>query len=304
MKLTQPFDLGISLMMGQAFRWRRFSQDPSNSWRGWYSGVLGGHLIHVGQTENGVEYRVGGPEGDQPNLDIDDELRRYFMEDQSIGAIYESISRDPKVASLVREYPGLRVLRQDPWECLASFILTRSTPIEHTRRSVEAIADTWGNRLNLEGDVRHTFPSPETLIDAGADALRDLNPPFRFPPQQSQSIIEAAQLIRQGNLDWHSLAEGTHHGAVRNLRKIRGVGYKIADCVALMALDWPEAFPVDRWVRRALENWYTGFPTPSRWELPTVSERNDLTEWVREKFGPYAGYAGQYLFYGIQPDKG
>ena len=103
--ITQPFDLELSLTMGQAFRWRRVGD-------GWLSGVLGENLFHIRQRHiNGnVEYRVGGADGERDATDADDQLlRRYFREDDDVTAIYDDISHDPVVAGLVRQYPGMRV---------------------------------------------------------------------------------------------------------------------------------------------------------------------------------------------------
>ena len=100
--IDQPFDLELSLTMGQAFRWK---ERPG----GWFSGVLGENLVHVCQTDAGVEYRVGGPDGERDPTSTDDELlRRYFREDDDVAAIYAAIARDAKIATIMREFPGLR----------------------------------------------------------------------------------------------------------------------------------------------------------------------------------------------------
>ena len=110
--IQQPLDLQLSLTMGQAFRWYELPPDFYGDGHKWFSGVLSGNPIRIRQTENGVEYRVGGPDGERPADDKDDELLlRYFREDDDIAAIYADISnRDNHIAGLVRKYSGMRVL--------------------------------------------------------------------------------------------------------------------------------------------------------------------------------------------------
>ena len=233
--ITQPFDLELSLTMGQAFRWRPLGD-------GWYSGVLGENLIHVHQTESGVEYRVGGADGERDATDADDQLlRRYFREDDDVTAIYDDISHDPVVAGLVRQYPGMRVLRQEPWECLVSFICTPGTPISRTCDIVEAIAKKWGHKIELAGETRHAFPEPSLLIRAGRWLRHELQPKLRFPERQSNAIVTAAQRVVSGRLNWHVLASQPYDAVIQELKAIKGVGYKIANCVAMMSLEQLQA---------------------------------------------------------------
>ena len=159
--ITQPFDLELSLTMGQAFRWRRLGD-------GWFSEVLGENLFHIRQRyiNGNVEYRVGGADGERDATDADDQLlRRYFREDDDVTAIYDDISHDPVVAGLVHQHPGMRVLRQEPWECLVSYICSKSNKIPNITVNVEEIASMSRRTVNLDGDEQHIFPSPKQLLD-------------------------------------------------------------------------------------------------------------------------------------------
>ena len=304
-EIKPPFDLELSLTMGQAFRWYELPPYFYGDGHKWFSGVLTGNLIHIRQTENGVAYRVGGSDGERPADDEDDELlRRYFREDDDVAAIYADITNDPVVAKLVGEYPGMRVLRQDPWECFITYICTPGTLIQRTRGIVEGMALEWGQNLKLSNESRHSFPSHTTLMRAGGWLRHDMQPKLRFPEQQSSAIIEAARLVANGELNWHVLGSGPYDVAVQRLKKVKGVGYKIADCVAMMALDQLQAYPLDVWVKKAMEKWYpTEFPMPNNPTNPSKADHDAVIAWTRRKFGPYAGYAGQYLFHGIEPDK-
>ena len=137
--------------MGQTFRWRPLDD-------GWFSGVVGPHLFHVRQIDGVIEYEAASLTGheDEP----DQCLRRYFRLDDDIDAIYASIARDPKVATIMREFPGLRILRQDPWESLASQFCAERTDLGYTEDTVEYAAKLTGTELRLGEDVRYTFPHP------------------------------------------------------------------------------------------------------------------------------------------------
>ena len=136
--IDQPFALGVSLEVGQAFRWRRVGDEtvsnrdwgqPPAFWQagggGWYSGVLNGHLIHVRQVDDGIEYRVGGPDGEREDVDLNEALSRYFRLDDPIDRIHSALRQNPAVADAIGQYPGLRLLRLDRWECLVSLPLLR-----------------------------------------------------------------------------------------------------------------------------------------------------------------------------------
>ena len=141
--INEPFNLELSLTMGQAFRWRELPAEFYGDGNKWFSGVLGENLIHIRQTDDGVEYRVGGPEGERDDVgfDWDVEICRYFrMDTDNINGIYDDLCRDHRVATLIWRYPGLRLLRQEPWECLLSYICSRANSVENISEDVETVA--------------------------------------------------------------------------------------------------------------------------------------------------------------------
>ena len=294
-----------SLMMGQAFRWHQldagFYPDGADE-RPWFSGVLGDNLIHIRQTEDGVEYRAGGPNG-ATDADLNDLLSRYFRLDDDIEAIYADLcARDPRMAKLVEDYRGMRVLRQDPWECLVSYICSKSNKITSISQCVEAIATMSRQTVRLGGDERHIFPTPQvvTAVGVGGLTVLDLKGRFRnsFPP----AIYSAAERICNDDLDLDELMRLPYSGVKSELLDCKGIGHKIAECVALMSLDKLDAFPVDTWILRALTTGnYAGCPIPRKYLHDSAHKR--IIAWGQSYFGPYAGYAGQYLFHGIEPNK-
>ena len=297
--INQPFDLETSLMMGQAFRWypldAAFYPDRSQ----WFSGVLGDNLIHIRQTDDGVEYRAGGPSG-ATEADLSDLLSRYFRLDDDIEAIYADLcARDPQMAKLVEDYRGMRLLRQDPWECLVSYICSATASIKQISTIVESLARAFGDSVSLNGETRYTFPDSGVLSLASEWELRQLMLGFRVP-----RVIRAAKQVASGSLDLRRLTQSNVSSAeaVRVLLAVDGVGLKVASCVAMMSLNKTDAFPVDRWILRALvAGNYADCPIPRKRLHDSAHKR--IISWAQSHFGPYAGYAGQYLFHGIEPNK-
>lgn len=275
MQLTidQPFDLASSLESGQAHRWKKLD--------GWYSGVVRGEFIHIRQCGQTVEFSSGpSPEATAAAM-----LHEYFRLDDDIDAIYSDINRDGRVADMVTKYPGLRVLRTEPWECLVAFICSANNNIARIHQLMERMSGEYGRRLNLNGQTRHTFPSPADLAEAGEAELRRLGLGFRAP-----YVDQAAKAVLCGDLDLSALVRMPYTEAKAALMEIKGIGSKIADCIAVFSLDKLEAFPIDVWIRRALAEWY--FPGQK-----TPPDRV-LLEWAQEHFGRYGGYSQQYLFHG------
>ena len=266
-----PFDLAKVLDGSQDFRWRELEQ-------GWFSGVLDGNIVHVRQDHGGLEYRA--------HTDLDTLLISYFRLDEGIDAIYAALSRDPDMADLAQDYSWLRVLRQpDPWECTVAYICSTRNNVGGIGRIVEQIAEAIGTPVQLGQDIRHTFPSPERVLSASSTLAA-----MPLGLERSSRILDAARRVCSGELDFSRLAssETPYPEARHRLKDLRGVGPKIADCIALFSLDKPEAFPVDTHIRRAFTSRY--FPPGER-----VSDKQ-LGEFARARFGRYAGWAGQLLF--------
>ena len=279
------FNLDLALTIGQSFRWRPFGCD-------WFSGVVGPHLFHVRQTDTGVEYDVAGlPEHAD---DADENLRRYFRLDDDIDVIYASIARDPKMDTIMREFPGLRLLRQEPWEYLLSQLCVARADDEPDDEPLETAAKHLGSKLQLEGDVRYTFPTPEQLLSDHRFA--HLIWKWLLGSEPGWNITKITKLTEDGELDWSELRRLPYEEVKQKLRQFPGVSDETADRIALFALDQLEAFPVDYWVWRAVTEAYPewGFPETAE---PTDRERREVADRARQEFGKYAGYANQYLFY-------
>ena len=275
--INQPFDLVSSLESGQAHRWAY----PKDGDDGWYTGEVRGNLVRIRQTDDRVEFRCAPTD----EAAFAPRLAEYFRFDDDISKIYDVINQDERVADMVRRYPGLRVLRTEPWECLVAFICSATSNIPRIHQNMESISEAFGSPVSLNGWTRHTFPAPADLAEAGEAELRRLGLGFRAPYVHLASVA-----VLEGRLDLDALIEMPYPEAKAALMERRGIGSKIADCIAVFSLEKLEAFPIDVWVRRALGEWY--FP-----EQKTPPDRV-LLEWAQERFGRYGGYAQQYLFHG------
>ena len=273
-----PFDLAATLDSGQAHRWRKGD--------GWYSGVVRGNFIKMRQTERGAEF-CSEPWPEKSVLPL---LQSYFRLDDDLSGIYQEITRDQRVSAMVDRYPGLRVLRQEPWECTVAFICSANSNIPRIHQVMESMANGFGDPITMNGEVRHAFPTPAQLAEAGEAELRRLGLGFRAP-----YVAQATRRVLEKSLDLDLLVKLTYDEAKARLMECPGIGPKIADCILVFSLDKMEAFPIDVWVRRALGEWY--FPEQ---KVPT---NRVLGEWAHQHFGRYGGYAQQYLFHGRRLEK-
>jgi N-glycosylase/DNA lyase len=264
-----PLNLEDTLLCGQAFRWRR-SGDK-------FIGAVHRHAVEM-QTR-GMDLWL--------RSDMDDEsLRswvvRYLDLDCDYPAVIEAIDRDPLVHRAISEHFGLRLLRQEPFEALISFILSSNTNIPRIRRMVDGLSRTYGETIEHGEFTVRTFPAPEVLGRASERELRELGLGYR-----ARYVKETSELVASGRMDLEGLRALSTDEARAALIGLPGVGPKVADCTLLYALGKNGAFPLDVWTKRALETFYfDGRPT-----RPHV-----LQGFVREYFGRFAGYAQLFIF--------
>jgi N-glycosylase/DNA lyase len=269
-EVLSKIDLDSTLYSGQAFRWR-FTE------RG-HCGVLEDDMLFINLTGGGVDLQSApsGPEYVFPRL------ASYLRLDDNLAAIQHEIDVDSRVHRAIESYRGLRLLRQDPWECLVAFICSATSNIPRISRTMEAIADAYGSPITLCGERRYTFPSPDRLSDVSESAFRELGMGFR-----ARYLVSAVAIVRR-QVDLMRIREYSYEETYPLLLQFPGVGEKIADCVMLFSLEKLRAFPIDRWMRRAISEWYP--------EVSSCSYR-ELQEWAFDYFGDYAGYAQMYLFH-------
>ena len=276
---VRDYDLAATLDSGQAFRWQR----DGDAW----CGVLGKHFLRLTQTESGIHAQVAAPVTDW-NF-----LREFLQSDVDLTAILKTFPDDAPMRAAVAACPGLRLLRQDPWECLASFILSSTKQIVQIRQIISLLCKRFGEPCSVEPVARlgsaagqtlqFSFPTPQRLAACTEAELRDCKMGFRAP-----SLLAAARAIAEGKFDLERIRTLNYAAARAELMTLRGVGGKIADCVLLFGYGFDSAFPVDVWIERALQELY--FPRRR------ASDQR-LRKFAATHFGPHAGYAQQYLFH-------
>jgi len=279
--LARDYDLAATLDSGQAFRWR----EQGGAW----TGIVGNRLVRLRQADEGIWAETATPVEDW------EWLREFLQTEIVLENILKTFPEDVPMNQTVAACRGLRILRQEPWECLASFILSSTKQIVQIRQIVTQLCICFGERLapmpsgfadskwQVSEDLACAFPSAERIAGLTEMDLRNCKMGFRAP-----NLLGAARQIAEGKLDLARLRELPYSEARAELMKLRGVGGKIADCVLLFAYGFDSAFPVDVWVERALQTLY--FPRRR-------ASKKRLLNFAATHFGPHAGYAQQYLFH-------
>jgi N-glycosylase/DNA lyase len=269
--LVRDYDLASTLNSGQAFRWRQAGE----AW----TGVIGSRWVNLSPDSSSITARTAEPVEDWQWL-LD-----YLQLELDFEQVVQSFPDDEPMRAAVTACRGLRLLRQEPWECLASFILSSTKQIVQIRQIVAALCDCFGQPIATppgEPPAR-SFPSPARLASVSESELRACKMGFRAP-----NLLATAKLIASGEFGLVGLRELPVETARSRLIELPGVGRKIADCVLLFAYGFQSAFPVDVWVMKALRQLY--FPR-RRVKL------DRLHRFAATHFGTNAGYAQQYLFH-------
>ncbi|XP_065543058.1 N-glycosylase/DNA lyase isoform X2 [Lathamus discolor] len=275
--------LDLVLPSGQTFRWRESSP-------GAWTGVLGGTVWTLRQERDRLWYTVYGGEA---GADTDRLLREFFQLDVGLRELYRGWgAADPLFREAAKDFPGVRVLRQDPVECLLSFICTSNNHISRITAMIERLCQAFGRHLcHLDAQPFHAFPSLTALTGDDAEArLRALGFGYRakFVSGTARAITEGL-----GVEGLHQLRTVPYAEARKVLCTLPGVGTKVADCVCLMALDKAEAVPVDTHVWRIARQRY-GMELGGRSITPRAHQ--EIGDFFRGLWGPRAGWAQAVLF--------
>ena len=253
---VRDLDLEQTLDCGQSFRWEKQND-------GSFSGVAFGKYVNI--SLDGTDMII-------KNATPDDEKiwREYFDLELDYGKIRGDISKlHPILEEAARYAPGIRILRQEPYEALCTFIISQNNNIKRIKGIVARLCESFGDEID-EGV--YTFPNAERLAELTPDDLAPLRAGFR-----NRYIIDSAKKVASGEVDLELCKTADYEAARAELMKITGVGVKVADCTLLFGMHRVEAFPVDVWMKRAMEKLFPGMSA------------ND--------FGEYAGIAQQYIFH-------
>ena len=257
-----------SINSGQVFLWRKN--------KGVWYGVNGQDILKISKAGTVKSYQ---------NTKTD-----FFRRRDNIEKIIKSISKDRVTKKAVKQYLGLRILEQDPFQCLISFIVSSNSNIQKIKNSLEKISRKFGDRVEFENQEFFLFPKPEKLANASIDEIRSCGVGYR-----ARFIKEAVKWTIQEQIDFEYLKKCDYQEAKKEICQIPGIGNKVADCIMLFSLNKLESFPLDRWMIRILEKYYSD---KFQLETKTITEKQYeiLHEKIVNHFGPYAGYAQQFLF--------
>ena len=257
-----------SINSGQVFLWKKNGD--------YWDGINGQDVLRV--DKNGIV-------NSYQNLSTD-----FFRKNDNLDNIIKSISKDKTVRKAVKKYFGLRILRQDPFQCLTSFIVSSNSNIQKIKISLEKISRKFGTKVKFQNQEFFLFPNPKNLAKASINEIKSCGVGYR-----AKFIKEAANMTLLKKIDFEYLKKCNYHDAKKEICLVPGVGNKVADCIMLFSLNKLEAFPLDRWMIRILEKYYS---EKFQLETKTITEKqyDILHEKIVNHFGPYAGYAQQFLF--------
>ena len=269
---VEDFDLGQTLECGQCFR---FNKIKDNEYI-----IVAHHIMQrVGQVQDSVIFY---------NCDIDT-FNNIWYEYFDFGTNYKEIKDyllqyDDKLKEAIEKKNGIRILKQEFFENLLSFIISQNKQIPHIMKIVDDIANKYGDKLGeYEGREYYSFPTVEQLKNATEEDFKASKTGFRAP-----YLMDAIKLVADGSINPDNFKDLSTLEVEKELIKIKGVGTKVANCVLLFSLGRRDAFPVDVWIQRIMEElYYNGEKT----------KKEVIIDFAKEHFGEYGGYAQQYLFY-------
>jgi len=273
-------NLDVTLCCGQVFRWNKKGD--------WWYGVADDKAFKVRQINSELEFA---------NADTKF-VENYFGLDDNLKKISANIGRDEHIGKALRKFWGLRIIRQDPWECLISYICATYKNIPAIKHMLLNLSSRYGEKILLDGMEFSTFPKPEKLAKAPVEDLLDCGLGYR-----AKYVQVTSKRIFENDFELESLRKLPYTQAKKQISTFAGVGPKVADCVLLFSLGKTEAFPVDRWVERVILNHYVEKLPPElahklqKREGLTNANYAKLNVFGREYFGEYAGYAQEYLYH-------
>ena len=260
------FDPKDTFDCGQCFRFNPISENT-------YHGVAFSRVLTVEKTGTDTIFHCS-------QQDFEQIWYEYFDLGTDYNQLRNSFEHDPYMKKAAEFGAGIRILKQEPWEALCSFIISQCNNISRIKNIVENFCRLFGRKLELKGEIYHAFPAAQTVAGLTCQDLAPLRAGYR-----DKFIINAAKQVASGRLDLDSLKSVELVQAKKRLLELDGVGEKVASCVLLFGLEQTEAFPVDVWVGRAIKEFYGG-------------KSFDISQ-----FGRHAGLAQQYIFNYIRNNK-
>ena len=267
--MSHKINIDYTLNSGQVFLWEKIEKD-------WY-GINGNEIFCVSQNP----FKIISSKNHSSDL---------FRQNDDIQKILTNISKDKVVSSAVTKFQGLRLLRQDPFQCFISFICSSNTNIRNIKQMLQKLCKKFGKKIKFLNKEFFIFPTPTILANANINELLSCGLGFR-----AKSVKHASLDVITKKIDFNFLKNADYLTAKKTLLKVTGVGNKVADCILLFSLEKLESFPIDRWTLRVLKKYYS-----EKFELEnkTLSEKKyeGIHNKIVDHFGSYAGYSQQFLF--------
>lgn len=276
-KSPSSFELKDIFDCGQCFRWNK-ENDYS------YTGIWKNNVVNVKNENDNIIFT-----GVSDAENFEEEINKYFDMDRDYEEIKEKLSKiDDNMKTSIEYGKGIRILNQELWETIISFIISANNNIPRIKGIIERLSKNYGKKIEWNGKEYYTFPTPEELKDVTVEEYRSLGLGFR-----DIRLYETTKMILEKEVDLEELQNNPNTIEVREkLLTLSGVGPKVADCILLFSsLKRFEVFPIDVWVRRVMNDLYI------KNEDENKVSKKQIENLAKEKFGNLAGLAQQYLFY-------
>jgi len=266
-------DIKISLHetinSGQIFLWENYGNE-------WF--VLDGNDIIMGKQ---TPFEV---------ITFSKIAKNFFREDDNYEKILKDITKDKIVKKATNRYPGLRITRQDPFQCCISFIVSSNSNIPNIRMRLQKLCRKFGKKVRFQKRDFVLFPEPKRLARATLQELKECKLGYR-----SKYVLDTSQAIASGEIVLDELKKMKYDQAKELLLKLPGIGDKVADCVMLFSLEKLDSFPLDTWMLKILQKYYSDSICIDKKSI-SKKRYEDMHQNIVEHFGKYAGYSQQFLY--------
>lgn len=272
----ESFELAHIFECGQCFRWNK-ELDGS------YTGIVSKTVINVKKENNEIIFTGNCKDGN-----FEDIIRYYFDLNTNYSEYKNKLEKvDKYLKESIKFGEGIRILKQDLWECIISFIISANNNIPRIKKIIEKLSLNYGEKLEFNNKIYYSFPTPESLSKATIEDLRNLGLGFR-----DKRIYNTTQMIIKKEVDLEKIKMLDNTSEMREeLLKLDGVGPKVADCILLFSLKRLDVFPIDVWVRRVMNDLYIHNEDEEK------VNKKELQKLAEDKFLGMSGIAQQYLFY-------
>ena len=265
------FSLKYTLESGQSFRWNRIDNT--------YYGVVEERILKISQE--GTTLCVESS-ADEDEINFVPFLRHYLDIERDVPKILAEVNNDAYMHRAIEKLWGMRILNQELWEIVASFILSQNNNVPRIRGIIRKLSERFGEKLMLGEYVDYSFPSPDALATTTENELLACGTGYR-----ASYLRDTAQAIVSGELSLTSMKQMPYLEAKQELMRRAGIGEKVADCICLFSLEHLAALPIDVWIKRIFETLY----------LRRRATHREIREFAHSYFGDSVGYAQQYLFH-------